>query len=203
MQPLPTTTLLLNRLHDSRDGDAWKQFDDRFRGVILAAALRLGLAPSDAEEAAQETIVQALRDYQAGKYDRAKGRLSSWIISIAHHRISDLKRVRKRRAASPSDNPPGEPATQDLPVADVAAAFDDALERRIFEQAWEQLRSQNTISQSTLLAFELTALRGVPPAEAAAQCGISVDQVYVARTRIARRLREIVETLDRAIRDGL
>jgi RNA polymerase sigma-70 factor (ECF subfamily) len=197
--PLVTTTLLLQRLKDSRDDDAWRTFDQRFRGVILATAIRLGLSESDAADAAQDTILQSLRDYQAGKYDRTKGRLSSWIVSIAHHRIVDILRARKGVRALDTS------AGQELaPDADqVARAFDQALERKIFEQAWDELRSNSSMAANSLLAFELTVLRQVPPAEAALQCSMSVDQVYVAKNRVSQRLRQIAERFSEAFRDGL
>ena len=195
-----TTTLLLERLHDSSNEWAWRAFDERFRGVIVATGLRLGLGQSDAEEVAQETIFQALRDYQSDKYDRAKGRLSSWIVSIAHHRVIDLKRRRRRehRGDGGGETPASEPLERD-----VAEAFERALERRIFEQAWEQVRGEGRTGEEILLAFELTALRGVAPAEAARRCGMSVEQVYVAKTRVTQRIREAVERIDQIVRNGL
>lgn len=186
---------------DSRDDEAWRSFDQRFRGVIVATAKKLGLGPEDSIDAAQETIYQAVRDYQAGKYDRTRGRLSTWIITIARHRIIDQIAASKRRgsrAARLEAEQQHEPS-----VDEVASAFDESLERRIFEEAWERVRLGSQIAQPTLLAFELTTLRHVPPAEAAKQCGMSVDQVYVAKTRVAKRLREVVEELTLAYRDGL
>lgn len=193
---LITTTLLLDRLHDSRDEGAWRLFDDRFRGVIVATGLRLGLSRTDAEEAAQETIAQALRDYQAGRYDRSRGRLSSWIVSIAHHRIVDTQRARKPHIEIDA-------GMVETRASDVAAAFNLALEKHIFERAWELVRTTSNASAGTLLAFELTALRSVPASEAALQCGMTVEQVYVARNRVSERLRDAVEKIDRAVRDGL
>lgn len=197
--PFVTTTILLERLRDSRDDGAWRMFDDRFRGVIIATGLRLGLSQSDAEDAAQETIFQALRDYQAGKYDRARARLSTWIISIAHHRIIDVQRGRKASVGLTDVARTDAELTEDV----VADAFDQALERRIFEQAWERLRADTRLAPNTILAFELTALRQTPPAHAAEQCGMSVDQVYLARNRVSEKLRGIVDQISRALRDGL
>lgn len=197
--PPVTTTLLLQRLKDSRDDEAWLQFDQRFRGVLLATGLRLGLSEADAADAAQETMLQALRDYQAGKYDRGQGRFSSWIISIAHHRIVDL--IRARKGVRPLDTGVGEALPPD--EQQVAQAFDLALERRAFEEAWEDVRENSNLAPASLLAFELTAIRGVPAAEAALQCGMSVDQVYVAKNRVAARLRQVAVRLLEAYRDGL
>ncbi len=194
-----TTTLLLERLRDNRDEDAWQQFDSRFRGVLISTGLRLGLIRDDAEEAAQETMMQAFRDYRQGKYDRSRGRLSSWIVAIAHHRIVDLRRKRGRADGSAmaraKDDGVREP--------EVAEAFELALERHIFEEAWRFVQEQGKFAPPTLAAFELTAMRSVPAAEAGRQCGLSVDQVYVARNRVSKRLQEIVENLSQSVRDGL
>lgn len=191
-----TTTLLLSRLHDVADQEAWRLFDSRFRKVLVATAGRLGLDGSEAEDVAQETMMQALRDYRAGRYDRTRGRLSSWILGIAHHRITDAKRRDARRRSLPEQTPSCDEST-------LSEAFECELEREIFNQAWESVRENSQIAPSTLLAFELTALRGVPASEAARQTGLTVDQVYVARTRVSKRLREVVEELERAVRDGL
>jgi len=208
--PLVTTTLLLQRLHNSRDAEAWEQFDARFRGIVVSTAMRVGLNRQDAEEAAQETMLCALRDYQAGKYDRSRGRLSSWIVGIAHHRIVDVQRSRRRGSGtigvltSDVQTPGSLPAAAAGPrEPDVAVAFELSLERHIFERAWERLKEDGGMSEPTLAAFELTAMRGVPASAAAAQCGMSADQVYVAKHRVAKKLQEIVAMIDRAVRDGL
>jgi DNA-directed RNA polymerase specialized sigma24 family protein len=143
-------------------------------------------------------MLQAFRDYQQGKYDRSKGRLSSWLIAIAHHRIIDIQRKRGRdRRNAPEDQ------LETIPQTDVEHAFDAALERIVFESAWSWLLQNSRASDNALRAFELTTMRGVPIPEAATQCGMTVDQVYVARTRIAARLREAVERFETAYRDGL
>lgn len=49
------------------DAAAWQLFDQRFRGVAVAAAKKLGPDDSDAGDAAQDTLLQATRDYQGGR----------------------------------------------------------------------------------------------------------------------------------------
>ena len=201
MSPPPpvTTTLLLERLRAPGDELAWSQFDLRFRGVLMATGLRLGLAQLDAEEAAQETMLQAFRDFRAGKYDRSRGRLSSWILGIAHHRITDIQRRRGAHTRfSEQDS-----SSSHIQVDRLADAFEAELERQIFQEGWRIVCEEGDIAPRTLLAFELTALRGVPPAAAAAECGISVDQVYVAKHRVAQRLQAAIELIDCSYRDGL
>jgi DNA-directed RNA polymerase specialized sigma24 family protein len=48
---------------------------------------------------------------------------------------------------------------------------------------------------ATLRAFQLVALDGVPGAQAADELGISLTAVYIARSRVQRRLRSLAEGL--------
>ncbi len=94
---MKTTTALLEALHDPACEQVWQEFDGRYRPVIIALALHLGLRHDEASEVAQETLSQFVRDYLAGRYDRGRGRLRSWILGIARHRILDVQRHRQRR----------------------------------------------------------------------------------------------------------
>jgi len=196
---LITTTLLLEQLKEDGNQTAWRQFDERFRGVVLGAARKIGLDEADAADVAQETMVQSLRDYKAGRYDRSRGRLSSWIIAIAHHRITDVLRKKERGAHQIGDT-----RMRQLPaMEEVSDAWSEALRDNVFREAWEVVGAESKLSPANLRAFELVVIRGVPPEAVASECGMSVDQVYVAKNRVSTKLREIVERLTLAYEDGL
>ena len=63
------------------------------------------------------------------------------------------------------------------------------------------MRDDSGTDDRTLRAFELVALRGVPAAQAGEQCSMSVDQVYVARSRVTKRLRVLVDELTAAFEE--
>src|SRR5262249_475580 len=87
-----TTTLLLESLKDPGNQSVWREFDGRYRSIIIGFARNLGLNEEDAHEVAQQTLTEFVRDFSNGKYKRDRGRLRSWIIGIAQHRIADLCR---------------------------------------------------------------------------------------------------------------
>lgn len=193
-----TTTKLLDALRDHANQPAWVQIDARYRPVICGLARQLGLREVDAEEVAQQALSEFVRAYREGRYDRSKGRLSSWIMGIAHH--TTLKMIRNGRKA----NMPG--ATAMAEVADeqtLRTIWTDERDRAIFERALNILRDESAVDDRTLRAFELVALRGVPAAEVAAQCDMSVDQVYVAKSRVTKRLRSLVESLTAAFEEDV
>lgn len=195
-----TTTALLESLHDAKQSTqqahVWEEFDARYRPILIGFAMKLGLGHQDAADVAQQALTEFVRDYRAGQYERGKGRLSSWLISIARNRAVDVQRAQGRRR-----DWRGESAIDQAPLQD--SNGDDAywqLERKqvILARALSALREGSRMSEHTIKAFELVALRGVPAAAAAQQCGMSVDEVYVAKNRVTKQLREIVSEMTRA-----
>lgn len=191
-----TTTGLLDALRDHSNEPAWAQIDSRYRPVIAGLARRLGLDDSSADEVSQQTLTEFVRAYRDGRYDRTKGRLSSWILGIAHHTALHLLRTNRRAA--------GVGSTVLEQVSDestLRTIWTDERDRAILSRAMALLSEETSVDERTMLAFELAALRGVPAPEAAAQCGMSVEQVYVAKSRMTRRLRELVETMTQAFEE--
>jgi RNA polymerase sigma-70 factor (ECF subfamily) len=196
---MTTTTQLLEGLRDPRRQDLWGEFDARFRPIIVAVARRAGLTDDDAEEAAQRTLLDFLQDYRSGKYERAKGRLRTWILGIARHRIADIWRERQRRLACR-----GESAFLSL-AADEEwdGSWQAAQEKRLAELAWAELREATKTTEASLEAFQLFALRGQPAAEVAQQCGLATADVYRIKYRLTRRLQEIMARLRLVCEDGM
>ena len=84
-----TTSTILEGLKEFEGGDAWERLVERFRRPIVSFIRDLGLAESDAEDVAQETLIAFAEAYREGKYDPAKGRLSHWLFGIAWVRRRD------------------------------------------------------------------------------------------------------------------
>lgn len=195
-QATRTTTKLLDALRDPSNEPAWTHIDSRYRAVIAGLARRLGLNESDADEAAQQTLSEFVRAYRENRYDRSKGRLSSWILGIAHHtalRIMERSRRSPVSDSSSTTDVPDEPTLRSL--------WDQERDRAILARALATLRDESALDDRTLLAFELSGLRGVPPPEAARQCGMSTDQVYVAKARVTKRLRSLIAEMTAAFEE--
>ncbi|MCX5691472.1 MAG: RNA polymerase sigma factor [Planctomycetota bacterium] len=195
-----TTTMLLDSLKDPGNTAVWEEFDARYRPILNGFVRKMGLSQEDAADVAQQALTEFVRDYRSGQYQRGKGRLSSWLISIARNRAIDLQRGQGRRREWR-----GESAFEQLPSSASSASLqdsggDDAVwdaERKqaILALALTKLREHSRTSENTIKAFELVAIRGVPSEAAARECGMSVDDVYVAKNRVTKQLREIVAQL--------
>ena len=91
-----TTSVLLSELRDFGNQAAWDRLADRFREPVVAFARKMGLTPSQAEDAAQETLLAFAEAFRDGKYDPAKGRLNRWLFGIAFRQVLNAKRARGR-----------------------------------------------------------------------------------------------------------
>jgi RNA polymerase sigma factor (sigma-70 family) len=74
-------------------------FVRRFQGRVYGLALTIVRQPAIAEEIAQETFARVFR--HAGNYDARKGRVSTWLLSIARNLAIDVTRMRRLEPVDP------------------------------------------------------------------------------------------------------
>lgn len=194
-----TSTELLSALKDGANQKAWRDFDARFHPILLGVVRKMGLSMDDAADVAQTAMAEFFRDYQAGKYDRGKGRLRTWLISIARNRAIDLMRKEQGRRGARGDS-----MLMILPDDEtVGKAWVDEEDRLVAKQALEALRTQTRVTEQNIRIFELVDVKNVPPEEAAKECGVTVDHVYKATNRCRRHFKEIVNDLRAKYDDGV
>jgi RNA polymerase sigma factor (sigma-70 family) len=186
-----TTTALLDDLADPANDEVWRQIDSRYRPVLTAFAAQLGLSDDDAADAAQETLHRFLTAFRAGRYERGRGRLSSWIIGIARNCVAERKRQTARRreqhGMSAIGEIPGEERQSQM--------WEAACQREILRRAVEALSAETRFDDRTIEAFELIAFRQLSAAEVAQRLDMTMNDVYLAKHRCLKRLRELVERI--------
>lgn len=188
-----TTTVVLDNLRGS-DEAAWKQFVGRFRGPIVRFACELGLGPDEAEDVAQETLMDFLRAYRQGQYDRDKGRLSAWLFGIAHRRVLNAGRKLGR---GPRQLPAGRRTEflANLPDANIVQeSWDRSWQEAVLHQCLDQVRTE--LKPTTIRAFELFAIDQRPAAEVADELGMSRNAVFIAKHRVLKRITELTRQFE-------
>lgn len=92
---------LLRRISGG-DRDAFVAFFERYAGRVKSFVLRWGVNEQDADEIAQDTMVQVWR--RASTFDAEKAAVSTWVFTIARNRKID--RLRKLGRAEVDVNDP-------------------------------------------------------------------------------------------------
>jgi RNA polymerase sigma-70 factor (ECF subfamily) len=190
-----TTTALLTGLLDPEAQQAeqsWQEFDARFRPIVRGFAMKLGLSESDADDVTQEAMARFVKFYRQGKYDRSRGRLSSWLIAIAQNCIVDLHQHQAARKEHRGDS-----AIADLSETNaLEAVWAEESRRVILEHAMRELKEGTRLDPRTISAFEMLAFKQKPPGEIAVEMGMSLDSVYAAKNRCLTQLRQILAGLN-------
>lgn len=187
-----TTTALLNGLFDPRNAAAWETFDRRYRPILIGFVRNCGVKEGEAAEIAQETIVRFVEEYREGKYDRSRGRLGAWLVTIARYRVLDM-----RRKVGGSKIERGDSAMVDLDDdKSVGAAYEAERRHALLREALEELRTKSRTDPKTVKAFEMLVYHSLTPQVVAEQLGMSTHDVYLAKSRVAAKLREIVLRLE-------
>jgi RNA polymerase sigma factor (sigma-70 family) len=98
-------------------------FVRRFQGRVYGLALTIVRQPALAEEVAQETFVRVYR--HAGNYDSRKGKVSTWLLSIARNLAIDVTRMRRLDPVDPEVIEAELSVTSHAPAADDVAVQPD------------------------------------------------------------------------------
>ena len=87
------------RLVDARAGcpDAWVALYDDLAPILHGYLRHQSL--DDPDDVAGETLLQVVRDID--RFDGTQRQFRSWALAIAHHRMLDARRARRRRPADP------------------------------------------------------------------------------------------------------
>jgi len=186
--PGPTRSTLLARLAESSaNDDAWREFHAEYAGLIHRVARRRGLQPSDCDDVVQDVLVSLTRALKKFEYDRARGRFRTYLKRAVTHAVFDRFRQKGRKSAVSLLDP------SDL------AEMVDAETDDIWEQEWRSHHVERAMrvidvefSEKDRQAFRLYAQEDRGAAETAEMLDISVERVYQAKSRLMRRLGEIV-----------
>jgi RNA polymerase sigma factor (sigma-70 family) len=184
-----TSTILLDGLMDLSDDASWREFDGRYRPLMMAVGRRLGLDAADTEDAAQETLAAFVVDYRAGRYKRDSGRLRDWLTGIMTHKVRDAqRRIHRQRPSARSDS------LELIEDTSVRTAMEQEWARAVLRQCLEQVRQE--VAPQMFESFELFALKQWPAAQVAERMGVSADVVYQHKRRVLVRIRELLSKIE-------
>lgn len=192
--PPETRASLILRLPNAADVAAWDELVAIYGPLVFRMAVRKGLQRADADDLVQEVFVAIARSVSDWLERPDRGRFRAWLLRIARNTaVNFLTRPAHRPWATGGDDAARMLAAMPAPESELSSRFDLEYRREVFRWAAEQVRQ--TVAETTWQAFWLSHVEGTSISDAAEQLGISVGNVYVARSRVINRLQQLVNEL--------
>jgi RNA polymerase sigma factor (sigma-70 family) len=191
----PTRPSLLVRLRSRDDGLAWKEFSELYSPLVYRFARRNELQDADAADLMQEVFQKLARELTKFSYEPARGAFRSWLFTLVRHETINFKK-RKARAKTHHEKWVAETNAEQEPV--VAPDEEDTWNHEWHQQLlhWSMQKVRDEFGPSTWTAFIRTAIEGKPVDEVSRELGMTSGSVYVAKSRILKRLKEEIQQID-------
>ncbi len=189
--PPETRASLILRLPDAADVAAWDEVVAIYAPLIRRLAVAQGMQPADADDLVQE-VFSAIARSVSGWLDRAdRGGFRAWLLTIARNAaVNLLTRRGTQSLAVGGDDEAQMLADVATPESEVSSQFDLEYRREVFR--WAAVQVQQQVAETTWSAFWLTHVDGQTVADVAQRLKVSVGTVYVSRSRVMNRLKEVV-----------
>jgi RNA polymerase sigma-70 factor (ECF subfamily) len=163
------------------DTDGLTALYDRHGRLVYSLALRILRDSGDAEDVTQEVFVQAW--CQANRFDRTRGSVAAWLLTVTRTRAIDV--VRRRRVRP---QPADEPTFRD--TSDAGPGQDLQLEWT--ERADAVRAALQSLPLVQRLAIELAFFEGLTHSEIAEQLEIPLGTVKARVRQGLLRLRDML-----------
>jgi len=196
MPSLPETRAsLILRLPDAADALAWDEFTAVYAPLVYRLARRRGLQPADADDLVQEVLTAVTRSVDGWLANSGRGPFRAWLLTIARNlTINQLTRA-KTRSLGTGDSEVARCLAQHAFNGQPDNEFDLEYRREVFRWAAERVRA--AVTEKTWDAFWQSSVEEQPVEAVAKQLGMSVGSVYIAKSRVMARLREIVQRMEK------
>jgi len=188
-----TSTTLLEGLKDPANHTRWRDYVDRYRPLLVGFLRRHGVQATDAEDVAQNVLIEFVRSYCEGRYDRERGRLSSWLFGIAFRQLQNHRRRERGRARRADERPVEEVAPLLEAPEELQRAWDEEWEQAVLAQCLAEVRGE--VAEKTYRAFVAFALEGRPAADVCGELEMTENAVFGAKRRVLERIRELLPLL--------
>ncbi len=189
--PNATRPSLLLRLRDPKDAEAWNTFVEIYTPLVYGYCRRRGLQASDVADVTQDVMAQVMSSIQQFCYQAERGRFRDWLGAVTRSKI--VRFLSKDARIAKVGNAVAEELARQVEAPEADSLWNDAFQARVLEVAIQ--RSRPDFEESTWKAFEHCWIDGHAASEVAKKLGVPIESVYVAKSRVLKRLRAEVAIL--------
>jgi len=177
-----TSASLLEQLRQAPGQQTWSRFVRLYTPLLFYWARKLGMPEADAADLVQDVFTIMVQKLPTFQYDQQKG-FRNWLRTVL---LNKWRNSMRRRGNAPNTGPEGlsDVADPQDPEELIEAEYRDHL----LSHALDLMKSEFPFK--TWKACWEHVVLGRPAAEVAADLGIVVGAVYVAKSRVLSRVRQ-------------
>jgi RNA polymerase sigma-70 factor (ECF subfamily) len=189
VNPELTQPSLLSRVRDPSDEAAWREFESKYRELLIRFCRRQGWQQADAEDLVQTVMASLVRTLPGFVYDRQRGRFRDYLYRAVRNAMTQRSARPRERAGAldPDRDGPGPGSVRDDPAS--AAAWEQEWVDHHYRLAMAGVRA--SFEPRSVEVFE-RSVAGEKVEALAAVFGMSTQAVHKVRQRIKARLEELI-----------
>jgi len=189
-----TSSSLLQRV-EARDSEAWQCLVKLYYPLIYGWCRAAHLQSHDATDVSQEVFRGVMRSLHTFHSDGGKNSFRGWLRGVTRNKMLEFWKQQKKQPLGTG----GSSAQQiiekcpDLMEEEVSLSEQAKETAGIVQRAAEIIRPE--IKEVTWKSFWRTTVEEHRPSDVASDLGVSTNSVYLAKSRVLRRLREELREL--------
>ena len=184
----PTTRKTL--LEKIKNGDEiyWNEFYNRYAPIIKYVGRLYNFSETECDDLVQNVMLKFFNQSKNFTYQEGKVKFRTYFSTIVRSQAIDYIRKNKKEFSG------------DFEISSFDTQFEtmfmEEWKQSVLNDALDELRLR--VDPITYQAFELYGLQSRDPQEVAAVLGIKKDQLYVAKSRCSKILRETISRIKAA-----
>jgi RNA polymerase sigma-70 factor (ECF subfamily) len=189
-----TSASLLERLRSPTDGEAWGRLVALYTPLLEGWLRRERLQPCDIDDLVQEVLGVVVRELPHFEHNRRPGAFRRWLRTILANRLRAHWRERRTRPQGTGDSAWLRRLQEwEDPAGGLSRLWDEEHDRHVVRRLLAEVRTE--VAPSTWEAFARVVVGGQDEEAVAAELGLSLNAVFIAKSRVLARLRRLAAGL--------
>jgi RNA polymerase sigma-70 factor, ECF subfamily len=184
-----TSISLLDRLRQGPNDTAWLRMVDLYTPLIRGWLKRYALVTQDVEDLVQDVLAVVVRRLPEFRKELRVGAFRRWLRTITVNCLRELWRSRRYRPSATGNADFGQVLDQlEDPESALSKLWDREHDLHVTRCLLEKIRPR--FEEKTWRAFASVALEGASVDQTAQELGMTVNAVFIAKSRVLHALRQ-------------
>lgn len=184
-----TSASLLDALRLEPEAAAWQRLVGLYTPLIRSWLCRQGVREQDVDDLVQEVLAVLVRKLPDFKKQPRTGAFRRWLRSITVNCLRDFWRAQRFQPRPTGGSDFGQVLDElEDPESGLSQIWDREHDDHVTRRLLEMIKPR--FEATSWQAFQRVALEGVAAEQVARELGISVNAVFIAKSRVLRMLRQ-------------